>query len=57
LASIIFCAIIATGYLQDLDFQGWARAGQNDEIVDGCLSLLSSDPGLPVTRDLQASGL
>ena len=31
LASTIFCAIIATGYSQDLEFQGWARAGQNDE--------------------------
>jgi hypothetical protein len=38
LASTIFCAIIATGYSQDLEFQGWAGAGQNDESNDACLS-------------------
>jgi hypothetical protein len=37
LASITFCAIIATGYSQDLEFHGWDGAGQNDE---------SNDPGL-----------
>jgi hypothetical protein len=37
LASTIFCAIIATGYSQDLEFQGWAGAGQNDESNDACL--------------------
>jgi hypothetical protein len=37
LASTIFCAIIATGYSQDLEFPGWAGAGQNDESNDACL--------------------
>jgi hypothetical protein len=38
LASIIFCAIIATGYSPDSDCQGWDGAGPEKEIaghVDG----------------------
>jgi hypothetical protein len=35
LASIIFCAIIATGYLQDLEFRGWAHAEQKKEASFG----------------------
>jgi hypothetical protein len=37
LASIIFCAIIATGYSQDLEFREWAGADQNNESNDACL--------------------
>jgi hypothetical protein len=37
LASTTFCAIIAIGYSQDLEFRGWAGAGQNDESNDACL--------------------
>jgi hypothetical protein len=38
LAFTIFCAIIATGYSQDSDFRGWARAGRKDESNCGCPS-------------------
>ena len=44
LASIIFCAIIATGYLQDLEFRGWAHAGQNDEAPDPWFAFLLDFP-------------
>jgi hypothetical protein len=52
LASITFCAIIATGYLRDLDFQGWVRVGQNEEIVDAAYRFpLSFGLGLPINHD------